>query len=88
MAWEAGWYWLPAGGSDTYWVSWGDTWQGVQFIAAEPRGVGQDPKMDVTSYGIQSIPQFGAPPRTSYWVTVVNSGASDSNFVLRGQRVD
>lgn len=45
-AWEAGWYWLEAGASDTFWISWGDTWQGLQFIAAEPRPT-QENRMDV-----------------------------------------
>jgi hypothetical protein len=44
--------------------------------------------MHVTSHGIQVTPQFGAPALFSYWVDVVNRGPSDSNFVLRGQRVD
>jgi hypothetical protein len=86
-AWESGWYWLAAGQSDTYWVSWGDTWQGLQFIMAEPRGGGQT-QMYVTSYGIQIVPRIGLPPRFSYWVDVVNRGPAGSNFVLRGQRVD
>ena len=84
--WESGWYWLAAGQSGTYWVSWGDTWQGLQFIAAEPRGAGQT-QMFVVGHGIQSVPRFGAPPLISYWVDVVNRGPSDSNFVLRGQQV-
>jgi hypothetical protein len=86
MAWESGWYWLGAGQSGTYWVSWNDTWQGLQFILAEPRGAAT--RMDVVNHGIQSIPRFGAPPLVSYWVTVTNNGSSGSNFVLRGQRVD
>lgn len=86
MAWEAGWYYLGAGASDTYWVSWGDTWQGLQFIAAEARG--NEARLDVVGYGIRTVPRFGASPLISYWVTVVNRGPSGSNFVLRGQRVD
>lgn len=86
-AWESGWYWLAAETSGTYWVSWGDTWQGIQFIMAEPRGGGQT-RIDIDSYGIQSVPRFGLPPLTSYWVNVVNRGPTASNFVLRGQRVD
>jgi hypothetical protein len=85
-AWEAGWYYLKAGEAGTYWVSWDDTWQGLQFIATEPRGPGQA-QVYVTSYGIQTVPQFGANPRVSYWVEAVNRGPSDVNFVLRGERV-
>lgn len=86
-AWEAGWYYLAAGASNTYWVSWGDAWQGLQYVMAEPRGSGQS-RLHVTAYGIQSIPRFGASPRISYWVDVTNYGPSGTNFVLRGQKVD
>lgn len=86
-AWEIGWNWLAAGQSGTYWVSWDDTWQGLQFIMAEPRGGGQT-QMYVVGHGIQVVPRFGAPSLFSYWVDVVNRGPADSNFVLRGQRVD
>jgi hypothetical protein len=85
-AWETGWYWLGAGQSGTYWVSWGDTWQGLQFIAAEPRASSMN-RMDVIGQGIRTIPQFGVPPKVSYWVTVVNRGPDAANFVLRGTRV-
>jgi hypothetical protein len=87
MAWEAGWYWLAAGESTTHWVSWGDTWQGLQFIVPEPRG-GGEARFDVVSYGIRSIPQFGVASLFSYWVEVINRGPTDSNYVLRGERVD
>ncbi|GGS93020.1 hypothetical protein [Streptomyces violaceus] len=84
MAWEAGWYYLGAGETGTYWVSWGDTWQGLQFIAADPRG--GTTRLHVESHGIQKVAQFGASPLTSYWVTVTNYG-DGSNFVLMGQQV-
>jgi hypothetical protein len=85
-AWQTGSYWLAAGQSDTYWVSWGDTWQGLQFIVAVPSGGGA--RMDIISYGMRAIPQFGANSLISYWVNVINRGSDDSNFVLMGQRVD
>jgi hypothetical protein len=86
-AWEAGWYWLGAGESSQYWVSWGDTPQGLQFIVADPRGSGQS-IMYTESLGIRSIAQFGAPPKVSYWIRVVNNGPDGQNFVLKGARVD
>lgn len=88
MAWEIGWYYLAAGQSGDYWVTFpADAWVGLQFIAAEPRGPAQT-RMDVESYGIQSTPQFGTTSKFAYWVKVVNRGPNNSNFVLRGWRVD
>jgi hypothetical protein len=86
-AWELGTFWLGAGQSSTYWVSWGDTWQGLQFIAALPRGAGEA-RMDIVGHGVRAIPRFGTPPLISYWVDVVNRGPSDTTFVLSGHRVD
>lgn len=85
--WEAGWYWLAAGQSGEYWVSWGDTPQGLQFIMAEPRG-SANAILYTVSQGLRSIAQFGAPPKVSYWITVTNNGPDATNFVLTGQRVD
>lgn len=87
MAWETGWFWLAAGERTNLWVSWGDAWEGVQFIVPEARG-GGEARLDVISYGIRSIPRFGASTLFSYWVEVINRGPADTNFVLRGQRVD
>jgi len=86
-AWEAGWYWLDAGQSGEYWVSWGDTPQGLQFITADPRGSGQS-VMYTQMQGVRSIAQFGTTPKVSYWITVHNNGPDGENFVLRGTRVD
>jgi hypothetical protein len=65
----------------------GDTWQGLQYVLAEPRGSGQS-RLHVTADGTQSIPRFGASPRISYWVDVTNYGPSGTNFVLSGQKVE
>lgn len=86
-AWEAGWLYLAAGASETWGVTWDGAPQGLQFIAAEPRGPA-DAKVDVTAYGMETVPQFGRSWRYTYWVDVVNSGRTDTNFVLRGHRVD
>jgi hypothetical protein len=86
MAWEVGWNWLNAGQTGEYWVSWGDTEQGLQYIVPDPRG--NDAILYTVALGRRSIPQFGAPPRISYWVRVFNAGPAGTNFVLRGHRVD
>jgi hypothetical protein len=49
-AWEIGWYWLEAGETSDYWVSWEGTRQGLQFIMAEPRD--DRTRLDTTSRGI------------------------------------
>lgn len=85
MAWETGWYYLNEGQSGEYWVSWGGTPQGLQFITAEPRG--GNARLDTTTHGLVSLPQFGAPPKDTYWVTVTNRGPGGTNFVLTGNRV-
>lgn len=85
MAWEAGWNWLGEGEAGNYWVSWGGAPQGLQFIMAEPRG--GNARLDTSSRGIVSLPQFGAPPIVTYWVTVICHGPGGTNFVLTGERV-
>jgi hypothetical protein len=53
MAWETGWYYLNEGQSGEYWVSWGGTPQGLQFITAEPRG--GNARLDTTTHGLVSL---------------------------------
>jgi hypothetical protein len=85
-AWQAGWYYLAPGASSEYWVSWGDTWQGIQFITTEPRSAATS-KVYVEAQGMQTVPMFGVPPKVSYWIRAMNPGSEGAYFVLRGQRV-
>ncbi|GAA2694830.1 hypothetical protein [Nonomuraea recticatena] len=86
MAWESGFYYLAAGQSWPYWVSWGDTDQGLQYIVPDPRGGGVL-RTHTEDYGIQKVAQFGGSPKISYWVTVKNHSTVGSYFALRGNRV-
>jgi hypothetical protein len=55
--WEHGWYYLAAGQSMDIVISFGDLPQGLQFIAAEPRGI-TVARMDIVSHGIHTEPRF------------------------------
>ena len=84
--WEHGWYYLAAEQSMEIVISFGDMPQGLQFIAAEPRG-STVARMDIVSHGIHTEPRFAAPQKVTYHVTVANRGPEGKNFVIIGVRV-
>ncbi|MFF0728421.1 hypothetical protein [Streptomyces sp. NPDC004134] len=86
MVWQTSMLSLGAGEVKDFWVSWGDTWRGLQYIQAKPFSHGI--RLDIIAYGIRNIGVYDFPSeKISYWVTVRNDSDSSCQFVLCGVRL-
>lgn len=84
MAWQTSAMSLGAGETRDFWVSWGDAWQGLQYIQAKPFPYGV--RLDIIAYGIRNLGVYdpSSDGIISYWVTVRNDNNNSCQFVLRG----
>lgn len=88
MAWKMGKFYIAGGQSVRYWISWGGSYMGTQFIQAVPESHAD---LMTTSVSIQlQLVSGGYAPRYlwTYWCTITNLSSLGAWFRLEGRRCD